>query len=221
MSSSFDPRSDYPRSGAGEAIGQFERDARVWEVPLLQLVSVDELGEYFIPFPTEIALKLDVTKPDSRLALEVQIAFRPKGDYVTVGLDEILADSRTLAANLTDSTVWLALLGNVGGSDVEIEDIIGTRATPENMVTEGNWGVTYEVDEACDGIRATLLLKSPNIDGHWMARARWVAQQPMSERDWQHARQNMRMTVQGGLGVHPLLMQRQIETYRAPEEQPT
>lgn len=216
MTSSFDPRGDYPRRGAGEAGGQFEVDARVWEAPLVNLVRVEELGyNTQDPWPTSIALKLDVTKPDYRLAVELVIAFRVSGEDVSlVSMDSVQGNGRTFAQNLADSTIWLALLGNVGGADVEVEDIIGTRLAPESMVSEGTWGATYEVDVACQGIRATLNLLTPVAEGNWMAKARWIALQPMSERDWEHARQNMRIELTGGLGVHPDINGRKIEVYR-------
>jgi hypothetical protein len=210
---SFDPRSDYARQDNGQADGRFENARRRYIHPLVTMVSVDEVGE-IIGFPTSANVILEATKPDERLSLELVIAYRPKDGDTSVDVDTLLADGRTYGVNLTDATIWLALLANVGGSDIEVEDIIGTRASPEQMISEGNQGVTYEVDLDAAGVRAHLVLPSPNCLGHWVAFAKWTADEEMSQPDWEHARQNMR------LHCFPRDVQR-IEVYRAPEGGPT
>jgi hypothetical protein len=171
---SLNPREDYPRQSSGEPVGQFETDARTWASKLTRIAEVTDLPTD----PLSADVVVDVTKPDARLSVDLEVCFVQHQDIdVTPGL--------------ALSAVWLSLLGDVRGDLRPVENIIGTRAAPESFIPAGLWGATWEVDLDCVGARATLRLVSPTAPGTWYARARWTALEPMSQRDWEHARQNM------------------------------
>jgi hypothetical protein len=185
---SLRPGEDYARQQAGQPDGRFEADARLYQCPDLLLVDVGD-GRT----GTTATLVLEATKPDPRLSLEIQIGFNPIGQHAGVATDSVTLDGDTVAQNLALSTVWLSLLGDFGSGIREIEDIIGTKAAPEQLVAAGLWGATYEVDVDVIGVRLALVLESPGVFGRWLAVARWTGSEEMSQRDWEHARQKMQL----------------------------
>lgn len=186
---SFTPKDDYRRQEHGEPRGQFEVEARTWAKEPFAVVNVCELGE--TQAPTSAHVMVEASKPDPRLTLELFIGYVPRDEDATAALDLVTGNGRTVARNLADSRIWLSLAEDFGGGLVEAEDEIGTRAVPVSFVALGLWGVTYEVDVECAAVRAALDLVSAGVLGRWMVGARWTGTQEMSERDWEHARQNM------------------------------
>lgn len=181
------PGDDYRRQRSGQPDGRFETDARIYQSPDLLLAIVGD----FPTRPTSASFALEVTKPDPRLSLEVQIGFDPTGSYAGVTTDTLTTYGATVGQGLALSTIWLALLGDFRSGVRETENVIGTKALPEQLIGLGLWGATYEVDVDVIGIRCALGLVSPGVHGRWMAVARWTGTEDISQRDWEHLRQKM------------------------------
>lgn len=195
MNGSSDPRGDYPRQHSGEAGGPFEVDARTWSQVLKLATSRERIGAEPDPLAGVAVVVLDVSKPDPRLSLELSIGLVPMDAYAAYDVMTNAPNGQPVTVNMGASRVWLSLLADDGGGVRESEDIIGTRAVPVAIFQPGLWGVTYECDLDCIGVRAALRLAVPWVAGHYTARARWTALEPMSQRDWEHARQNLTLTV--------------------------
>lgn len=195
MSDFNDPRSQYNEYRNGEPGGRFETDARTSVHPMQTVVNVTDEGE---AQPLHGLCTIDVSKPDPRLSVEFSLGYVPRDTDVNALVTDVTGNGQTVQQNLADSRVWLALLSDFGGGVVEDEDVVGTRAALVTFVSPGLWGVTWEVDLDVVGVRATVDLVSAGVFGRWMVGARWTALEPMSQRDWEHARQNMNCVVTPG-----------------------
>lgn len=182
-----DPRKGYRSQLPGEHPGQFETDAQVWRIPNpIQLVQYENRGaEVYAP-----VVVVEATKPDARVVLRLTFAFVPENTYADVDLEDVF-DARAFADRLTDTVIWIAECDEVGGGLREMGDLVGTLGAPVPMISRGNWGQIFGVDVDCKAVRARITFATPGPEGRFYVNAKWVAISPMSDRDWQHARQRM------------------------------
>jgi hypothetical protein len=188
------PSQGYLDQHFGEFPGLYEVGVRRYVLNPERQTVVDVV--YDLELSTSGTATVEISKPDARVTPELYVGFVPRDLDQTTVLETTVFDGRTVGQRLTDSRIWLSLIEDYGGGVREGEDIIGTKAAPEPLVTLGNWGAIYEVDLDCSGCRAQLSLVTPGVLGRWMCGARWTAREPMSDRDWEHARQNMNLVVQ-------------------------
>lgn len=183
------PAGAYRQQRPGEHPGRFETDAQVWRAPntpaeLIQYVNAGR-AEY-TPVVT-----IEATKPDARITLRLTIGFVEVGD---VDLEDVF-DGRAFADRLTDTLIWISECDEWNGGLREAGDLVGTRAVPVPMISRGNYGQIFEVDVDCKAVRARITCATPGAEGRFYVNAKWVAVSPMSDRDWQHARQRMQVNV--------------------------
>jgi hypothetical protein len=197
VSSSRDPKSDYRAQKFGEATpesrARFETDVRFYESPILTLADADSVIRSILA--RDVTVYLEATKPDPRLRLTVTMGFVPRDDDAGMDLSDAAKFGGTIGQAISQSTVWWSLLEDLGGGPRESEDAYGTSALPVLIFpNETLWGAIWEFDEDCQGARARMSLHQPGCDGRYVARARWVAMEDMSERDWVSARSRMELT---------------------------
>jgi hypothetical protein len=167
---------EYEYHNPGRRLPQFEVERRVHESQLVRLVFGSETKTVTVEAPI----------PDLRIALTLALQFVPTDP----------GESPT--PDFSDSTLWLAACSDLGGGYFPDEDLLGSAASPVAFVDPGLWGAHYTVRDA-ELVRATMSFDPAHAAvGYWVAKAKWTAQYPMGQQEWEEAVGRMSIVSRGG-----------------------
>jgi hypothetical protein len=176
----------YEAESLGGRERQFEIDRRVHVSQIETLALVGNDVESGI---ASQALSLQVTCPDPRILTVLDLQFAPlvPPDFPP----DWSADPNKPLAHLSAAT-------DLGAGPMPVEDLFGTAASPLVFVPPGLWGWSYSPTEEvevliCDLVLAGAAIRRNSVgpQARWLARARWIALEPMGEIDWRQARGRM------------------------------
>jgi hypothetical protein len=193
MSNERRPGDAYREQHFGGHAERFTTDSRIWREPE-KAVFQYRVAPVFDPWNRRTSVT--VFKPEARTRLRIAFGFRP---LAAIGLDDIPnpigSPGVTLRQALATMRLWLAECEDFGGGLRECGDLVGTQAVPVQFIADGNWGAIFEIDVDCKAVRAQVDSGLPQGEGALLVSAKWTGDGDMSDRDWQHAREKMQITV--------------------------